>query len=263
MSDEVSSEVSDESVAVEESAPQAEPVETAESQEAAPAPTQEEKQVPFHEHPRFKELIEQNRGFKDGLTQREQAIERMQQELHSLREQLKPKSEPPKDKFLEDLAKVDPAYAASIKPVYEQAQLVSKLQARLDQIEQQQTSKEVYGEFNRLLETNKVTDALDKRLYEQALTAEAYARRGRGENLSVKDLSNLFNNFHSEYRKAMEERERAITAKYVTAKKADVTPKGTTGGAATAPVGKKIAAGDLAGQAKWLANQIRDMKKTI
>jgi hypothetical protein len=59
----------------------------------------------------------------------------------------------------------------------------------------------------------------------------------------------------------MEARERAITAKYVQTKTKDATPKGATGGTPKVSTSKKLAAGDISGQAKWLADQIRAMKK--
>ena len=61
----------------EESGSQSESSE-AEPQQAAPETKQEEKPAPFHEHPRFKELIEQNRNFKEDAAQRAQAMEAMQ-----------------------------------------------------------------------------------------------------------------------------------------------------------------------------------------
>ncbi len=258
----VSSEVTDNTSVVEESAPQAESSE-AETQVSAPEIKAEEKPAPFHEHPRFKELIEQNRSFKEQDSQRAQTIERMQQELYALRQQATPKKEEPKDQFLADLEKVNPAYAKSLQSVYDQANKTTALEARIAQYEQQQFQKEAVSHFNSLLETNKITDPMDRKIYERAVRAEVYERESRGQKLGLKDLDKIVNEFHSEYKKAMEDRERAITAKYVTAKKADVTPKGSTGGIASGSSTKKLAANDIAGKAKWLANEIRNMKKTI
>lgn len=267
MSDEVevSSESSDNTPVVEESSPQLESS-GAEAQESAPEEKQEEKPAPFHEHPRFKELIEQNRSFKEQESQRGQVIERMQQELHALRQQAiqaVPKKEEPRDQFLADLEKVNPAYAKSLQSVYDQANKTSALETRIANYEAQLFQKEVANHFNSLLETNKVTDPMDRKIYEKAVRAEVYQREQNGPKLGIRDLDKIVNEFHAEYKKAMDDRERAITARYVTAKKADVTPTGATGGAAKSSTAKKIPAGDFSGQAKWLANEIRNMKKTI
>lgn len=270
---EVSSEETDNTPVIEESAPQAESG-GAETQESAPEKQPEEKvgfNDPRHpDHSRFKELLDGQKEYKQRFEDSEreraqyrQSVDSMQRELQHLREQAIPKKEVPKDEFLENLEKVNPAWAKSLQAVYDQAGKTSQLEQRIAQYETQQYQKEAITHFNGLLESNKVTDPYDRKIYERAIRAEVYDREARGQKLAIKDLDKIVNDFHSEYKKAMEDRERAITAKYVTAKKADVTPKGATGGAASTPTAKKIAAGDISGQAKWLADQIRAMKKTI
>ncbi len=259
---EVSSEETDNTPVVEESGSQPESS-GAESQEAAPEKIPEEKPAPFHEHPRFKELIEQNRTFKEESALRAQALESMQRELQYLRNQAAPKKEEPKDAFLADLEKVNPAYAKSLQAIYDQAGKTTQLEQRIAQYETQQFQKEAINHFNSVLAANKVTDPYDRKMYERAVRAEVYDRESKGQKLSINDLDKIVNDFHAEYKQAMESKERANTAKYVTAKKADTTPKGTTGGVASTPGAKKLAAGDIAGQAKWLANEIRAMKKQI
>lgn len=262
MTDEVESQESSEQTGdtsvTEESAPQAESSD-AEPQQAAPE-SKEEKPAPFHEHPRFKELIEQNRAFKEESAQRARDYESLQREFQSLRQQNTPKTETPIDPFLADLEKVNPEYAKSFKAVMEQAGMAKAVQDELNQMKQQQFAEKAYSHFNGLLTNNKVADEY-KEVYQGVVEAEVYRREQRGEKLGLKDLDGIFNAFHAKYSKAMEERDRKLTASYSTAKKADTTPKGATGGAASTPGAKKIAAKDIAGQAKWLANEIRAMKK--
>lgn len=222
--------------------------------------TEKEPEVPFHEHPRFKELIEQNRSYRESESLRTSALESMQRELAALREANKPKTEPPKDQFLADLEKVNPAYAKSFQAVMEQAAKATQIEQRLQQYEAQQFAEKAVGHFNKLLETSKVSDPMDRKLYERAVRAEVYEREARGEKLGIKDLDKIFSEFHGEYSKAMEERNRKLTASYVQAKAGDRAPKSTTGVPAASGT-KKLAAGDISGQAKWLANQIREMKK--
>lgn len=262
MSDQVDQSVeSDDTPVVEESAPQAE-ASGAEQQEAAPEVKQEEKLPPFHEHPRFKEVIEQNRSYKDQLSQYQGALERLQQQMETLKQQNVPKQEVPKDPFLSDLEKVNPAYAKSLQSVYDRAAKAEQIEQRLQQYEQQQFAQQAYSRFDNLLSTAKVSDS-DKEMYKDAVEAEVFRREAQGKKLGLNDLDSIFNQFHTKYSKFKEDMERSITAKYVTAKKSDTTPKGATGGAATAPTMKKYAANDFEGQAKWLAEQIRQMKKPI
>lgn len=262
------SEVVDQSVetgdtsVTEESAPQAESSE-AESQASAPEAKQEEKLSPFHEHPRFKEVIEQNRGYKTQLEEYQGALRSLQQQMETLRQQAAPKAEPTKDPFLADLEKVNPAYAKSFQSVMERAAKADDIEKRLQAYEQQQFAEKAYGHFDNLLRSNKVSDTFDQEVYKAAVEAEVFRRESQGKRLGIKDLDGIFNDFHSKYSKAMEERNRKLTASYVKEKSKDTTPKGATGGVASTPGAKKLAAGDFGGQAKWLADQIRGLKKTI
>ena len=270
MSEEVqeSSETTDSTPATEESAPQAEP-NGAESQAAAPEETPEEKPAPFHEHPRFKEIIDQNRNFKEQLELSKGAAEKYQQDLvrlqtqmEMLREQSKPKIEPIKDKFLADLEKIDPAYSKYMETVQMQANKSAALEQRLAQFEQAQFQREAVSYFNKLLDDTKITDPMDRKIVERAVKAEVYELESQGKKLSLKDLENITKNFHAEYKASLEAREKVITAKYVQGKTQDKgTPRGATGGTAVSTGAKKLKAGDISGQAKWLADQIRAMKK--
>lgn len=259
MSDEVDQSVeSNDTPVVEESAPQAEPV-GAEAQASAPE-RQEEKQAPFHEHPRFKELIEQNRYFKEQDARRAEALEKLQGELQYVRNQV-PKKEVPKNQFIVDLEKVNPEYAKYMESVQLQAAKSEELERRIASYEQQQFQEKAINHFNSLLEGGKITDPMDRKIYERAIRAEVYERESRGEKLGLKELDKIFNEFHGEYKTAMDTRERNITSKYVTAKKSDTTPKGATGGAASAPVSKKFKSIDSPDTIAWLAKGIRDLKK--
>lgn len=255
---------------VEESAPQAESSGT-ETQESAPE--KQEERIGFNDpkhpdHGRFKELLDGQREYKQKFEQAEQerasyrqSIEQMQRELHYLRTAQAPKKEEPKDPFLADLEKVNPAYAKSFQSVMEQAAKTAQLEQKLARYEQQQDMEKGVSHFNGLLESNKVSDPTERKLYERYVAAEVYELRNRGEKVSLKDLDKIFNGFHDEYKKAMDARDRATTAKYSTAKKADLSPKGATGGAATAPVAKKFKSLDSPDTAAWLAKEIRAMKK--
>lgn len=257
---EVSSESTGESTVTEQSDSQPDPTPEATTEENVVEAKQEEKQAPFHEHPRFKELIEQNRAFKEESAQRARAFEAMQQELQSLRQSTLPKKEEPKDPFLADLEKVNPAYAKSFQSVMDRAAKAEEIERRLQAYETQQFQEKALGRFNSLLSENKVSDPMDQKIYKAAIREAVIDMEQSGKKLGIKDLEDVFSTFHKEFSKAMEDRDRKRTASYVQEKVKDKTPKNTTG----IPAGsgtKKIAAGDIAGQAKWLASQIRDMKK--
>lgn len=261
-----SGETTSESTGAEESESQSESTSEAAATETAAETTQEakapaEEQVPFHEHPRFKELIEERREAKVREQQYQQDMYRLQAQLEALKEASKPKPEPTKDPFLADLEKVNPAYAKSLEPIYAAAQRAQQLEQRLAQFEQAQFAEKAVSHFNKLLDEAKITDPMDRRIMDRAVRAEVYERESKGQKLTLKDLEKITKDFHAEYKATMEARERAITAKYVQQKATDKLPKGATGGAAKASAPKKFAANDFAGQAKWLADQVRALKK--
>lgn len=258
----VSSEVTDNTPVVEESASQPESS-GAEQQDAAPEKTPEERPAPFHEHPRFKELIEQNRSFKTQAEEYQRSLQTLQAQMEMLRQQAAPKKEEPVDPFLADLEKINPAYAKSLKSVYERAAKAEQIEQRLQQYESQQFAQKAYSRFDNLLSTAKVQDEVDKDVYRAAVEAEVYRRESRGEKLNLEDLDKIFNSFHTRYSKAREDMERKITAKYVSDKKSDATPSPVTGGAATSPTMKKFSSVDAPETVKWLAEELRKSKKTI
>lgn len=255
-----SSEQSGESSVSEESVSQAEPTQEAATQDEKPV-QQEEKPAPFHEHPRFKELIDQNRSFKEQSERYQQELSRLQQQMESMRQQVTPKKEEPVDPFLRDLEKINPEYAKSYKSLYEQAQIAKQIQQQFQEYQQQQYAQKAYSHFDGLLASAKIEDPTDKELYKAAVEAEVYRREAKGEKLGLKDLDGIFNSFHGKYSKYLQDKERAITAKYATAKKTDQAPAPATGGAATAPVAKKFSSIDSQDTIKWLADQLRAAKR--
>lgn len=260
MEEEVSSEETSDTPVTQESDSQPEST-GAEQIDAAPAEPKEDKPAPFHEHPRFKELIEQTRTFKEQNEQYRQEMTRLQAQMEMIREANKPKVEQPQDPFLADLEKVNPEYARSLKTIYDRSQMVEKLEQRLSQFEQADFASKAVSHFNKILDEKKISDPWDRKIIERAVRSEVYDQESRGKKLNLKDLEKITNDFHAEYKASMDARERSITAKYVKDKTGDKTPKGATGGAAKSPTPKKLAAGDISGQAKWLAEQIKVMKK--
>lgn len=226
-----------------ESAEQTEGTSTFENSESQPESTdapeheaqatdeakEEEKPLPFHEHPRFKELVEERKSYKESLEKLQQDFQRTQDELRSFRQQTAPKVEEPKDKFLEKLKEIDPEYAASLQGMYEAAKVGKDAMARLQQMEQQNFAQTAQNHFKSLLDNNKVSEDLKGR-YEREVRSLVYEEESKGKKLGLNDLDRIFNTVHGEYSKFLKDYERKLTASYVTAKKKDAAPRGSTGG---------------------------------
>ena len=269
--EEVSSEEQESTPTPEESAPQAES-EGAEPQEAAPVEPKEEPQVPFHEHPRFKELIEERRAFKEQLDQAKGYMEAMQKEMQALRQPATPqKKEEPYKQLLDQIEQVNPQFAAyqrqllqDLEQAKSQAGLAKEVQSRLEQYETRETQTQALNRFQSLMEQNKIPEGFKKR-YEREVRALAVEEESQGTRLTVKDVDRLFKSVHDEFTPFIEGIKRESLKGYVKDKKQDATPAAATGGAAVSKGAGKLPSMDTQDgfqkTTKWLAEQLRAAKK--
>lgn len=191
----VSSEPQDES--------QQEGLDGQESKQAAP-----QKEVPFHEHPRWKEVMEERNAEREARKQLEAQIS----ELRKLQEsQLKPKDTDP---MYERLKGIDPDFAEYLKEVKTQAMAAKQLQEELAALKQEQFTNTARATFSELNAANKVSPELAK-IYEQQLEA-AYSR---GEFKDVNGLKAVYKNIHDTFTKVFEDHKRSSLAEYTEAKK--------------------------------------------
>lgn len=195
----VSSEVSSE--------PQAES--QPEQKDLATAP----KEVPFHEHPRWKEVMEERNAERQARTQLEQQIAAMQRQMQ---ESLKPKDNRPdfnevRTKMAERLKGIDPEFQSYMSLLEEQA-LSSKQE--LAAFREEQFVNRAVGRFEELNKTNGVPAELHG-VYRAQLDA-AYRE---GKIRSLEDLEKTYKSIHEPVSKLIESREKAALDKYTTTKK--------------------------------------------
>lgn len=198
----------------------------------------QESNVPFNDprsslHPRFKELIEQNQGFKGQLSQYEQNMQQMrsqyEQQMQGMMKELqalKPAPQKPFQPLLEELKGINPQFASLQERTLEAIERLPQLEQQLNAIRVEKDRAEAYNQFNSLLEQNKVPAELRPR-YEREVKALAYELGERG---SLKDLPHLFKAVHDELGKFFDTYKRQITSSYVADKKQDSTPATQTGG---------------------------------
>ena len=170
-------------------------------QEAA---SQAQKEVPFHEHPRWKEVMEE----RNAERQRSQALERQLQEMQRQFQDLR-KPEPQQDKMYERLKGIDPEFADYLKEAREQAALAKQLQSELQSIRQEQFVNQAVGKFEELTKASQVSPELAD-LYKAQLDL-AYRE---GKIKSVSDLERSYNEMHSRTQKFLQAQERAAIEKY-------------------------------------------------
>ncbi len=193
------------------------------SQQASPSESKQE--TPFHEHPRFKELINQRNEF----SQRLQDYEKRFQELNSRIEQSQPKAPTPENKLLERLKSIDPEFGSWAEQQHNaRMQLEKQLQDQVQWRQSQEAStfrNQLNSSLEKLHMDHKVPEAM-RDVYQASLQAVAQAN----PNLGLQDLPNVYKGIHEKISKYVESVKRDALTEYSKSKVKDAaipsTPKG-------------------------------------
>lgn len=214
-------ESSSESGANEGASPEPEKESTSEaSGQEAPAKQQQDsdeaKELPFHEHPRFKELIEQKNQAQATQKALEERYYQLQAQLNHMSQQPKTPVEAQKDELLEHLKTIDPRFAARFEQLTKTLPTVEALQQKIENYERQQVRTQAVNSVNSLHEQNKVSPEL-----RQFINSQLDLMAMQGQLKSLEDVPTAYNRVHGDYKKFIEGIERTTRESYVTAKKAD------------------------------------------
>lgn len=229
-----------------ESSASSEPASQAPAQPAAPqqeAAANQVKETPFHEHPRFKELIEQRNQEREERSRLSQAYQQLQSQIQELTKQQNARANPQEsyDDLFKELEQVNPKFAKLIQGLQSQVaesqtykQQIETQGRTLEDFQQQRNAEYARSQFDNLCKQHKVDDG-DKELYEMAVANIANTKNAR-----VQDLPQIFQEAHDRVSKYLEGRDRKVTKSYVTNKKADAAPTSQTGGTPTGIKGPGI-----------------------
>lgn len=203
-------------------------------------PEQKPDTTPFHEHPRFKELVEQKNESLKRYQDMESRYKQLESQLNSFKES-QPKAPTETDALLADLRKVDPRLANVIEQQLKAAETAKSVQQRLEQFERQSQESArqnvlntAVSKINELHASNKMSD-FGKQFINNQLDI-AY----RSGQLQAHDLKAV-ESAYSEAAKAIKAYEdtlkRDVTKSYVQAKTKDASvpssmPKGSPAKAA-------------------------------
>ena len=192
------------------SEPQVESQPEPQTQEAAP----QQKEVPFHEHPRWKEVMEERNAERQARTQLERQLADMQRQFQ---ESQKPKSTQPdfkevSSKMQERLKGIDPEFQGYMS-VLEQQALSAK--EELAAFREEQFVNRAVSKFDELTKKDGVPSEVAG-LYRAQLD-QAYRE---GKIRSLEDLEKAYQSIHEPFNKMLEAREKQALAKYTTEKKA-------------------------------------------
>lgn len=222
-----------ESSGVETGESQDTPTEPTES-DAAPKETQtnNEPTTPFHEHPRFKELVEQ----KNQALQAQRALEQKLQEIErrvSQHQQPQTPQAQARDELIEDLKKIDPRLAERLERFTQGQTKVDELLKKLEGLEkkdqqrdQQAVVQTAVSKINQLHETNKVSPELKQMINDKL---DLLYMQGK---LNLQNLDATYKQSYEAFKKYEDTLTRTVRESYVKDKKQDAQvptsqPKGT------------------------------------
>lgn len=207
------------------SEPSSEAQDSSQAGQQAAAP--QEQNVPFHEHPRWKEVM----ADRDAATQRAQALEQRLADMDRRYQELsRPRQEPKKDALVDRLMGIDEDFGKRFGEISKQAELAAQLQEQLNSFKEERIVESLKGKFEDLASQNKL-DPADKELYFARLDL-AYRQ---GKLRSPSDVESHFKAIHEPQAKRQEAWKRQAIEEYTKAKKADATkPTGQPKGRAPA-----------------------------
>ena len=181
-----------------------------------------ETNLPFHEHPRFKELIEERNQWKSQFSD----IQRKMQEYEERFKANEPKEVTPEMKMVEELKQIRPEFGQLIENMLNKMSKVEHLESDWQRQQSESASRNVTTQLNTLHEQAKVPAELREtyRLHIKAL-ADANPKLG------LQDLPQLHKQVHDQYSKFIDGIRRSERESYLKSKKADAAlpqtqPKG-------------------------------------
>jgi len=200
------------------------------TQESASNPAQAdnqttaETQLPFHEHPRFKELIEQKNQFAQQSQEASRQIRAMQQQIQQM-QQHSQTAKQREDALHARLKGIDPEFGERFAKIDGSLTQLEELRQWKQQMETQQVRERGVNYVNSQHEANKVPSE-----WRDIYNAQIEAAIRSNPNAQLEDLPNIYKGVHAAMSKLMDSQKRAVTESYVTDKKKDAslptTPKG-------------------------------------
>ncbi len=210
------------------SEPQTESAEAPQAEQSAQAGDinnqTEDKQVPFHEHPRFRELVEQKNQFASRVKEYEQRLSDMDSRLKQASEAQKV-SQTQEDKLISRLKQIDPEFGGRIEEMHNKLSKLDQFEQWQQQMEVDRVRTQAVQTINSLHTENKVPKE-----WQEVINSQIELSVMRNPNLGIQDLPNVYKQVHSSFSKLMEGVKRSERESYVVDKKQDAktpqTPKG-------------------------------------
>lgn len=190
--------------------------------------------TPFHEHPRFKELVEQKNQFHEESTKLKQQVEQMQQYLQYMAMQQQKTGAKPetKDELIERLKGIDPDFGARFEELNALKNEVQEMREWRNQYTAEAGRQQTESSIESLHSEYKVSDQY-KGLYRSMIAEMA----NKDRRLTAKDLPKVYKSVHEQISGIIDGIKRSERESYLTSKKTD-SSKPTTQTKGKIPGGK-------------------------
>lgn len=189
---------------------------SSQSAEQKPADTNnQDSTTPFHEHPRFKELVEQKNSALAAQKQYEQRIAQMETQLKSFSDgQLSKKQE---DALISRLKGIDPEFGERIEKFNSALPSIEALQNKIQAMEKQQFQEKAVSQVTSLHNEYKVSKEMQEFYNAQLILAEQ-----NGKIKGLDDIASNYKQIHETFSKLLDSVKRTERESYAKAKKEDV-----------------------------------------
>lgn len=217
----MSDEVQDVEVAESSAAEEPQQSDAPAPQETAADPAEKPESKPFHEHPRFQELIENNRSLKETNKAFEQRLAQMQSQFESSRKAAEPQQ---KDELLERLRGIDPEFAKRIERINDFDKVskeIEELRSWRNESTAERVRQEATSTVSRFYEEQKVPQ--ERRAIYDALVRHTVAGQEAqmGRAMQVNELPAVLKSVHEQINKTFTATQREATKQLVEGKRAD------------------------------------------
>ncbi|MDE2105718.1 MAG: hypothetical protein KGL39_51315 [Patescibacteria group bacterium] len=173
--------------------------------------------VPFHEHPRFKELVEQKNQFASQFKDSQKVINQLYQKLQSL-EQSSQAQRAQEDALHARLKGIDPEFGERFSKLDGSLKELEQLKAWKQEMEMNQVRQQGVQMVNDLHTQNKVSKEMQD-IYNSQIETMV---RGN-PNLGLRDLPEVYKDVHERMSKVLDSIKRTERESYVQGKKQDAS----------------------------------------
>lgn len=182
---------------------------------AAKAETSQDEK-PFHEHPRFKELIDERNKFREEMEAQKRQYAELERQMRSFSTQAQPQAKP-KNMALEELREIKPELASYIENTGTAAEKVAALEAQLTEMRRQTIINQYESAVNSLYTANNISESL-KPIY-NTLIKNAVMEA----NSPLSDVPAVFSKIHGQMSQLIDGIKKETTKSYAEGKKQDAS----------------------------------------